>query len=106
MPNHTTPTDLLDPIEKASRDEVTALQTQRLKATLANVYQNVPHYRQAFDAAGVHPSDFKVLADLAKFPFTNKKDLRAPHPGSSPSSRGSYAATAYRRRGVPRPDTG
>ena len=80
MAAHTTPTDLLDPIEKASRDEVTALQTQRLKATLANVYLNVPHYRQAFDAAGVHPSDFKVLADLAKFPFTTKKDLRANYP--------------------------
>ena len=80
MPSHTTPTELLDPIEIASRDEITALQTQRLKATLDNVYQNVPHYRQAFDAAGVHPTDFKVLADLAKFPFTSKKDLRANYP--------------------------
>ncbi|MGB4118060.1 MAG: phenylacetate--CoA ligase PaaK [Polaromonas sp.] len=80
MPSHTTPFDLLDPIEKASRDEITALQTQRLKAKLANVYQNVPHYRQAFDAAGVHPRDFKTLADLAKFPFTTKKDLRANYP--------------------------
>ena len=80
MPSHTTPTNLLDPIEKASRDEIAALQIQRLKATLDNVYQNVPHYRQAFEAAGVHPSDFKVLADLAKFPFTTKKDLRANYP--------------------------
>jgi phenylacetate-CoA ligase len=80
MPRHTTPIDLLDPIEKASRDEITALQTQRLKATLHKVYQNVPHYRQAFDAAGVHPGDFKALADLAKFPFTTKKDLRANYP--------------------------
>jgi len=80
MPSHTTPTDLLDPIEKASRDEITALQTQRLKDTLHTVYQNVPHYRQAFDAAGVHPGDFKALADLAKFPFTTKKDLRANYP--------------------------
>jgi len=80
MPAHTTPTDLLDPIEKASRDEITALQTQRLKATLDNVYKKVPHYRHAFDAAGVHPGDFKVLADLAKFPFTTKKDLRANYP--------------------------
>ena len=80
MPVHTTPTDLLDGPEKASRDEITALQIQRLKATLENVYQNVPHYRQAFEAAGVHPSDFKVLADLAKFPFTTKKDLRANYP--------------------------
>jgi phenylacetate-CoA ligase len=80
MPTHTTPTDLLDPIETASRDEITALQIQRLKATLDNVYQNVPHYRQAFDAAGVHPDDFKTLADLARFPFTTKKDLRANYP--------------------------
>jgi phenylacetate-CoA ligase len=80
MPSHTTPTDLLDPIEKASRDEITALQIQRLKATLHTVYQNVPHYRQAFDAAGVHPGDFKTLADLARFPFTTKKDLRANYP--------------------------
>jgi phenylacetate-CoA ligase len=80
MPSHTTPTDLLDPIEKASRDEITALQIQRLKATLHKVYQNVPHYRQVFDAAGVHPGDFKTLADLARFPFTTKKDLRANYP--------------------------
>ncbi len=80
MPNYTTPTDLLDPIEKASRDEITALQVRRLKATLENVYQNVPHYRQAFDTAGVHPGDFKTLTDLAKFPFTTKKDLRANYP--------------------------
>jgi phenylacetate-CoA ligase len=80
MPSHTTPTALLDPIEKASRDEITALQIKRLKATLDNVYKTVPHYRQAFDAAGVHPTDFKALADLAKFPFTTKKDLRANYP--------------------------
>ena len=80
MPAHTTPKDLLDPIELASRDEITALQTQRLKTTLATVYQNVPHYRQAFDAVGVHPSEFKSLPDLAKFPFTTKKDLRANYP--------------------------
>ena len=76
---HTTPTGL-DPIETASRDEITALQTQRLRHTLAHVYANVPHYRQAFDAAGVHPSDFKVLADLSKFPFTVKQDLRNNYP--------------------------
>ncbi len=80
MPVHTTPTDLLDAIETASRDEITALQIKRLQATLNNVYQNVAHYRQAFDAAGVHPSDFKTLSDLAKFPFTTKKDLRANYP--------------------------
>ena len=80
MPRHTTPTDLLDPIESASRDEITALQLQRLQATLHEVYRNVAHYHQAFKAAGVHPDDLKSLADLAKFPFTTKQDLRANYP--------------------------
>jgi len=70
----------LDAIETASRDEVTALQLTRLKATLAHAYANVPHYRKAFDAAGVHPDDCRSLADLAKFPFTVKKDLRDNYP--------------------------
>jgi phenylacetate-CoA ligase len=70
----------LDPIETASRDEITALQLKRLKATLASAYDNVPHYRQAFDAKGVHPNDLASLADLAKFPFTVKKDLRDNYP--------------------------
>jgi phenylacetate-CoA ligase len=70
----------LDAIETASRDEITALQLQRLKATLQRAYANVPHYRQAFDAKGVHPDDLKQLADLAKFPFTVKKDLRDNYP--------------------------
>jgi len=70
----------LDPIETASRDEITALQLQRLKLTLQRAYENVPHYRAAFDAKGVHPSDLKQLADLAKFPFTVKKDLRDNYP--------------------------
>ncbi|MCB2008339.1 MAG: phenylacetate--CoA ligase PaaK [Burkholderiaceae bacterium] len=80
MPRHATPTDLLEPIERASRDEITALQLQRLKATLHHAYANVPHYRQAFDAAGVHPDDLKSLQDLARFPFTTKQDLRANYP--------------------------
>ncbi|UUZ77517.1 phenylacetate--CoA ligase [Polaromonas sp. P1(28)-13] len=80
MPVHTTPTELLDPIEKASRDEITALQIQRLKTTLNHVYQNVAHYRKAFDDKGVHPDDLKELRDLAKFPFTCKKDLRDNYP--------------------------
>jgi phenylacetate-CoA ligase len=70
----------LDAIETASRDEVTALQLQRLKATLRHAYANVPHYRQSFDARGVHPDDLSSLADLAKFPFTVKKDLRDHYP--------------------------
>jgi phenylacetate-CoA ligase len=80
MPAHTTPTDLLDPIERASRDEITALQIRRLRDTLHRVYENVPHYRKAFDARGVHPGDLKELKDLAKFPFTTKKDLRDNYP--------------------------
>ncbi len=70
----------LDPIETASRDEIAALQLQRLKTTLQRAYEHVPHYRAAFDAKGVHPGDLKQLADLAKFPFTVKKDLRDNYP--------------------------
>src|SRR5574343_105329 len=70
----------LHAIENASRDEIVALQTERLKWTLKHVYRNVPHYKAAFDAAGVHPDDFKSLADLARFPFTTKQDLRDNYP--------------------------
>jgi phenylacetate-CoA ligase len=70
----------LESIETASRDELQALQLQRLRDTLQRVYDHVPHYRQAFDAKGVHPSDLKTLADLSKFPFTTKHDLRANYP--------------------------
>lgn len=72
--------DELDPIERASRDEIAALQLGRLQATLKRAYQNVPHYRAAFDAAGVRPEDCRTLADLARFPFTGKKDLRDNYP--------------------------
>ncbi|RVT52247.1 phenylacetate--CoA ligase PaaK [Rubrivivax albus] len=70
----------LEPIETASLDELQSLQLQRLKKTLQHAYDHVPHYKAAFDAAGVHPSDCKTLADLAKFPFTTKKDLRDNYP--------------------------
>ncbi len=70
----------LHAIETASRDEIVALQTERLKWTLHHVYKNVPHYKASFDAAGVHPDDFKSLADLGKFPFTTKQDLRDNYP--------------------------
>jgi phenylacetate-CoA ligase len=70
----------LEPVETASRDEISALQFQRLKETLCNVYDNVAHYRSAFDEAGVHPNNLTDLADLAKFPFTVKSDLRANYP--------------------------
>ena len=76
---HPAPGDL-EPIERASRDELQALQLKRLQWTLQHAYDHVPHYRQAFDAKGVHPTDCKTLADLAKFPFTAKSDLRANYP--------------------------
>jgi phenylacetate-CoA ligase len=70
----------LDPIEIASRDEIAALQLERLRWSLAHAYENVPHYRRAFDARGVHPDDLRQLSDLAKFPFTVKQDLRDNYP--------------------------
>ncbi|MDX2484353.1 MAG: phenylacetate--CoA ligase [Pseudodonghicola sp.] len=70
----------LDAIEIASRDEIEALQLERLKWSLRHAYDNVPMYKQRFDAAGVHPDDLKTLADLAKFPFTYKNDLRDNYP--------------------------
>jgi phenylacetate-CoA ligase len=70
----------LEPIERASRDELQALQLERMKWSLKHAYDNVPHYRAAFDAAGVHPEDLRTLADLAKFPFTEKKALRENYP--------------------------
>ncbi|MRW87296.1 phenylacetate--CoA ligase [Pseudoduganella sp. FT26W] len=73
------PSDL-EPIERASRDELQALQLQRMQWSLKHAYDNVPHYRAAFDAAGVHPDDLRSLADLAKFPFTTKKELRDNYP--------------------------
>ncbi len=76
----TPPRDTLDPIEVASRDEIEALQLERLKWSLAHAYENVPFYRAKFDAAGVHPDDLKSLKDLAKFPFTVKSDLRDNYP--------------------------
>ncbi len=70
----------LDPIEIASRDEIEALQLERLKWSLTHAYDNVPFYKASFDAAGVHPDDLKSLSDLSKFPFTVKSDLRANYP--------------------------
>jgi phenylacetate-CoA ligase len=70
----------LESIELASRDEIAALQFERMKWTLQHAYDNVPHYKKSFDEQGVHPSDLKTLADLAKFPFTTKIDLRDNYP--------------------------
>ncbi|MGA2945508.1 MAG: phenylacetate--CoA ligase PaaK [Xanthobacteraceae bacterium] len=72
--------DQLEPIETASKDALAGLQLERLKKTLHTAYERVPHYKKKLDAAGVHPSDLKELADLAKFPFTTKDDLRQNYP--------------------------
>ena len=80
MQDLTSPAGDLDPIERASADELRALQLERLRWSLRHAYANVPHYRAAFDAAGVHPDDCKDLADLAKFPLTSKADLRENYP--------------------------
>ena len=70
----------LETIEKSSVDELRALQLSRLQWSLQHAYDNVTHYRKKFDVAGVHPSDLKSLADLSKFPFTAKQDLRENYP--------------------------
>lgn len=80
MKDLTPPKSSLDPIEIASRDEIEALQLKRLKWSLRHTYDNVPFYKTSFDAAGIHPDDLKSLADLSKFPFTVKSDLRANYP--------------------------
>src|SRR3954463_926747 len=80
MTSMTSPQPVMDETERASRDEIIALQSRRMAWTLAHAYDNVVHYKKAFDSKGVHPSDFKQLADLAKFPFTVKTDLRDNYP--------------------------
>ena len=72
--------DQIEPIEKASLDELRALQLTRLKDVVRLAYDRVPHYRKKFEAAGVHPDDLSTLGDIAKFPFTTKDDLRANYP--------------------------
>src|SRR5258707_2425818 len=69
-----------DAIEIASRDAISALQLRRLQWSLNRVYENVPHYRRAFDDAGAHPDDLRDLSDIRRFPFTAKADLRASYP--------------------------
>ncbi|WP_406142090.1 phenylacetate--CoA ligase PaaK [Streptomyces sp. NBC_01089] len=73
-------TALLDAAEQLSRDELEALQTERLRTTLRHAYENVPFYRESFDKAGLRPEDCRTLADLARFPFTCKADLRDQYP--------------------------
>ncbi len=71
---------LLDDGEKLTSKELSALQSTRLRQTLEHAYKNTPHYKTAFDAAGVTPGDLRSLTDLAKFPFTTKNDLRENYP--------------------------
>ena len=71
---------MLDPAERMGVDELRETQLTRLQWSLRHAYENVPHYRQAFEAAGVHPDDCRELADLAKFPTTSKADLRENYP--------------------------
>lgn len=80
MTNLTPAPSILDPIEIASRDEISALQLERMRWSLKHAYDNVPMYKARFDAAGVTPDDLQTLVDLAKFPFTYKDDLRANYP--------------------------
>src|SRR5262249_12273710 len=72
--------DQIEPIERASRDELAGLQPTRLRQTLRLAYERVPHYRTKFDASGVHPDHLIDPRDLAKFPFTTKEDLRQNYP--------------------------
>ena len=72
--------DELDPIELASRDEIQALQLERLRWSLRHAYDNVELYRRRFDETGVHPDDCSSLDDLARFPFTTKAELRESYP--------------------------
>src|ERR1700757_87593 len=70
----------LETIERASQDELRALQLTRLKWSLQHAYDRVRHYRERFSALGLHPSNLRTLEDLAKFPFTVKDDLRRNYP--------------------------
>src|SRR3954452_2294281 len=80
MPVNALGTKPFDPIELASRDEIAALMLARLKWTLRHAYDNVDHYRRAFEQTGVHPDDLRTLDDLRKVPFTTKDDLRTNYP--------------------------
>ncbi|MFJ9321889.1 phenylacetate--CoA ligase PaaK [Streptomyces globisporus] len=73
-------TAMLDAAERLGRGELEALQRERLRSTLRHAYDNVPFYRNAFDRAGLKPEDCRTLADLARFPFTAKTDLRDNYP--------------------------
>ncbi|NJP34442.1 phenylacetate--CoA ligase PaaK [Micromonospora thermarum] len=80
MEDRTPRPEELEPIERAGVDELRAVQLERLRRSLRHAYDQVPHYRRAFTAAGVHPDDCRELADLARFPFTTKAELRDNYP--------------------------
>jgi phenylacetate-CoA ligase len=80
MPVRTPKPSDLEPIERASQDELRALQLQRLQWSVRHAYDNVAHYRKKFEQHGVHPDDLKTLDDLARFPLTGKQDLRENYP--------------------------
>lgn len=102
----------LEPIETASRDELTALQLDRLRTSLRHMYDHVPLYRKRFDETGVRPDDVHDLTDLRAFPFTMKQDLRDAYPfgmlavpreqvlrvHASSGTTGSATLVAYTRR--------
>jgi phenylacetate-CoA ligase len=70
----------LEPIETAKAEALRTLQLERLRWSLQHAYDNVPHYRRKFEAAGVMPQDCRTLEDLARYPFTTKADLRETYP--------------------------
>ncbi len=80
MEDRTPPAGSLEAIERASMDELRALQLDRLRASVAHAYADVPHYRAAFESVGVHPDDVRALSDLDRLPFTTKTDLRDNYP--------------------------
>jgi len=80
MENLTPRQEELEPIEVASRDEISALQLKRMKQSLKHAYENSPFFRKRFDENSVHPDSLKSLSDLSKFPFTYKQDLRDTYP--------------------------
>jgi phenylacetate-CoA ligase len=80
MPAREPRPDDLEPIERASRDELERLQLERLRWSVGHAYERVAPYREKCDACGAHPSDLRTLADLARFPFTTKQDLRDAYP--------------------------
>ena len=96
----------LESIEKAPLHELRALQLKRLQSTLAHAYANSPVYRVKWDEAGVKPSGVQTLADLAKFPFTTKKDLRDAYPFAMFAVRAEFLIIAllFDRNRLPLPN--